>query len=155
MIHSCDLTWVKFLADVMIQKNFLGAKWQIKWMNPLSKWWYLHGQYDIIFHVYSFKSHLYFSCTEALLNKKNQNIESYFHGIVYRVNKIVQERLFCFAGTRTEFTTFIQIRNRLEYHLHVKNLEAVYKNVLTASNQFMFIFFLAIKSIPNNLIFYE
>lgn len=89
------------------------------------------------------------------LIKKNQNIESYFHGIVYRVNKIVQERLFCFAGTRTEFTTFIQIRNRLEYHLHVKNLEAVYKNVLTASNQFMFIFFLAIKSIPNNLIFYE
>lgn len=137
MIHSCDLTWVKFLADVMIEKNFLGAKWQIKRMNPL---------YDDIWTVwyhlsFSFKSHLYFSCTEAPLDKKNQNIESYFHGIVYRVNKIVQEGLFCFAGTRTEFTTFIQIRNRLEYHLHVKNLEAVYKNVLTASNQFMFIFF--------------
>lgn len=78
----------------------------------------------------SFKSHLYFSCTEAPLYNKNQNIESYFHGIVYRVNKIVQEGLFCFAGTGTEFTKFIQIWNRLEYHLHVKNLEAVYKNVL-------------------------
>lgn len=35
MIQSCDLIWVKFLADVMIQKNFLGAKMTDKEDEPI------------------------------------------------------------------------------------------------------------------------
>lgn len=36
MIQYFDLVWIKFLAYSVMQKGYLGAILQIKWMNPVS-----------------------------------------------------------------------------------------------------------------------